>query len=119
MCVKIIGPENEYEFDPSQPLEEQIKDAKEVFVSYNPKDSKIPSFIRELDKLCINGTSCKLSFKFKANNNLEGFRMERQLEKIRQNFEVNEIVRSLVTMYTNTDKKLEEISNGLLGKVNE
>lgn len=45
--------------------------------------------------------------------------MERQLEKIKQNFEVNEIVKSLVNMYTKTDKKLEEMSNCLLGKVNE
>lgn len=119
MCVKIISQENIQEFDPSQPLEIQIKDAKEVFVNYTPKDSKIPFFMKELDRLCNNGISCKLSFKFKANNNLEGFRMERQLEKIKQNFEVNEIVKSLVNMYDNTDKKLQEMSNCLLRKVNE
>lgn len=119
MCVKIISSENIQEFDPSQPLEIQIKDAKEVFVNYTPTDSKIPSFLRELDKLCSDGMSCNLSFRFKANNNLEGFRMERQLEKIKQNFEVNEIVKSLVNMYAKTDKKLEEMSNCLLGKVNE
>ena len=98
MCVKIICSDHEHEFDPNEPLERQIVGAKEVFVSYSPMDSKIPFFLKELDRLCSSGTSCKLDFKFKANNNLEGFKMERHLEKIKQNFEVNEIVKNLVNM---------------------
>lgn len=119
MCVKIICNDHEHEFDPNEPLENQIVGAKEVLVNYSPMDYKIPFFMKELDRLCNNGISCKLSFKFKSNNNLEGFRIERQLEKIKHNFELNEIVKNLVSMYDKTDKKLEEISNGLLGKVNE
>ena len=119
MCVKIICNDHEHEFDPSEPLEKQIVGAKELFVSYSPIDPKIPFLLKELDRLCSNGISCNVSFKFKANNNLEGFRTERRLEKIKQNFEINELVKSLSNMYIKTDKQLEEISDSLLGKVNE
>ena len=119
MCVKIICSDHEHEFDPDQPLERQIVGAKEIFVSYSPVDSKIPFFLKELDRLCSNGISCNLDFKFKANNDLEGFRVERRLEKIKQGFELNEVVKSLSNMYDKTDKKLQEISRGLLRKVHE
>lgn len=118
MCVKIICSDHEHEFDPNEPLENQIVGAKEVFIDYSPKDSKIPSLFKELERLYSNGINCNVAFKFKTNNNLEGFRMERHLEKIKQTFEINEIVKNLVGMYDKTDKKLEEISNSLLGKVN-
>jgi hypothetical protein len=119
MCVKIICNDHEHEFDPNEPLENQIEGAKEVFVSYSPMDSKIPFLFEELDRLCNHGISCRVAFKFKANNNLEGFRMERRLEKIKQNLEINEIVKSVSNMYAKTDRKLEEISVTLLGKANE
>jgi hypothetical protein len=119
MCVKIIHQTEEQEFNVSQPLELQIKDAKEILVNYDPYDTKIDHFISEIEKMIENGINCNLDIKFNPNNNLEGFRLERYLEKLKSELNVNKFIKDLSLFHVNADLKLNEISRMCLGKTNE
>ena len=118
MCVKIIG-EAIQEFDPKQPLENQIADAKEIVVNYDPYDLKIQSFVDQITSMLRKGISMKAEIKFNANNNLDGIRLERRIDQIRRAFDTNEFIKELTLLHSNTDKKLNEMLNMCMGKVNE
>lgn len=118
MCVKIVS-EVEQEFDPRQPLETQIINATEIVVNYDPYDTKISSFVAQLELMYRNGTSLTADIKVNANNNLDGMRLERHIDKLKMAFDTNEFIKQIALSYSVTDKKLREISNLFMGKVNE
>lgn len=114
MCVKIIG-EVEQEFDPKQPLEQQIVNAREIVVNYDPVDSKLPFLVNQMEVMVKKGVSFKPQIKFNANNNLNGIRLERQIDRLKKAFEANEFIKQLAISYSVTDKKLSEISEMFKG----
>lgn len=118
MCVKIIGI-TEHEFDPKIPLESQIKDAKEIYVNYDSCDLKIESFLGQMEMMAKNGISCNAEIVVNPNSDLDGFRFERKINKIKKKINVNEIAKSLTILHADTDRKLNEISEICLGRVNE
>ncbi len=110
MCIKIIRPEQQTEFNPLEPLETQVEGAKEILVNYDPIDPQIDSFMVEMERICKNGISCNIDIKVNTNNYLNGIRFERKIEKIKRKLDVNEVVKGLTKFHSETDRKLNEIS---------
>jgi hypothetical protein len=63
-----------------------------------------------------NGISCNADIKVNPNNNLDGLRLERQLEKLKLKLDVNEVVKGLAILHADTDRKLSELSGMCLEK---
>jgi hypothetical protein len=110
MCIKIIRPEEQKEFNPSEPLEMQVEGADRILVSYDPVDTKIDSFLREMERLCRCGISCNVDIKVNTNNYLSGLRFQHQIEKLKKKLDINEIVKDLTKFHWDTDRKLNELS---------
>jgi hypothetical protein len=115
MCVKIIANSNVKELSISKPIEEQIAGAQEILVSYDPIDPKINFFVGEMERLCKNGVSCKLDIKINSNNYVGGMKLQKTLNKIKKNLEINELVKDISKLHSETDKKLSEISQICIG----
>lgn len=109
MCIKIVRTTEEFEFDPGQPLEQQVRGAKKVIIDYNPNDSRIDSFMDQIQRIIRTGTGCSMNIQVNPNNSLAGLRFERQLELFNRDLEINEVVSSLTQMHNNVYKKLSEI----------
>jgi hypothetical protein len=110
MCIKIICSDHEHEFSASNPLEQQLVGAKEVIVSYDPIDPKIESFVNEMQRFCDNGISCDVFISVKSNNHLNGFKLERKIEKLKRKLDFNEVTKKLVKFQAEADRKLKELS---------
>jgi len=107
MCVKIVRSHEEREFNPSEPLEQQVRGAKQVVINYKPNDAQLEAFMDQIDRIIKNGISCQMNIKVNSNNTLKGYQVERKIEKALQELDVNEAIRLLVTSHSETDKKLE------------
>ena len=120
MCIKIIHSGDEQEFNQFEPLEQQTIGAKEVLVNYDPVDPKIDQFVDEMERFCKTGISCEFDIKVNPNNNLDGFKLRRKLQKIKYQLDVNEAIKKLTTIHAETDKKILEIAEMcMLGETNE
>ena len=119
MCIKIIGDQT-LEYNPSEPLEEQIVGAREIFVNYEPLEyHKIDSFIGQLGYMVEFGVSCNIDIKMNANNDLNGIKLERHIDSLKQKLEVNEIAKGLTRLHLEADRKLCELSKMCSGGMNE
>lgn len=116
MCIKIISSEKVQEFDGSIPLENQIENAEEIIVSYDPTDLKIASFVGQMELMVKNGTTCKAEIKVNTNNCLNGMVLERYIEKLKKNLDINELAKKLSTFHYDADHKLGELSEICKGK---
>lgn len=110
MCITIVRTHEEVEFAPNEPLEYQIKGAKQVVINYDPTDSSIEQFMEQMDRIVKNGVSCQMNIKVNNNNFLNGYKFERKVEEANRNIEVNEVIKTLISNHYETDKKLCEIS---------
>jgi hypothetical protein len=122
MCIKIIRSDDWLEFNPKEPLEKQIVGAKEIVVNYDPKDPLLVNtdyLYTQMVKMYKNGISCNVDFRVNANNNLNGIKFERKIEKLKQALDTNEVLKKLTTFHANADKKLAELSEICLRKINE
>lgn len=119
MCIKIICSESESEFNLAESLEQQIADAKEIVVSYDPMDPKIDCFVSQVECMVKNGASFKADITVKPNNKLDGLKLQRKIEKLKLKLNVNEVVKGLSNLHSETDRKLCEISEMCLGKLDE
>lgn len=119
MCIKIIKSDDEQEFSMSEPLENQMDGADEILVSYDPVDPKIDRFLGEVKRLCDNGISCNVQIKVESNNYLNGIKLERELEKLKRKLDVNEVVKGLTKFHADVDKRLRELHEMCVEKINE
>ena len=120
MCIRIVRHKEESSYDPTIPLEQQVRGAKHVVVDYDPNDSHMKGFMDEIERIVKNGISCQMNIKVNAKNTLDGFRFERRINKITKDLDINEVIKSLVMIHAQTDDKLKEISEMcLMEKVNE
>jgi hypothetical protein len=117
MCVKIICTDHEHEFNPNEPLELQVMGAKEILVSYDPEDTRIGSFVDQMERIVKSGIDCKFAISVDPKNDLNGLRLSRKLEKLKLNLDINEAVKKLTLFHSETDKKIQEIAEMcLVGK---
>jgi len=117
MCIKIISPEKSLEFNPMEPLEDQVYNAKEILVKYEPNEErKMNSFVREMERMVLSGLSCGAEIKVETNNHLEGVKLERKLDKLKLKLNVNEMVKGLTKFHADLDNKLCELSKLCLEK---
>jgi hypothetical protein len=117
MCVKIIGTE-EVEFNPTESLEQQMMGAQEIIIDFDPLDEKIDYFVDKIEKMADTGIGCQANIVVNANNCINGMKLERKMEKIKQKLDVNEIIKGLCNFHAETDRKLCELSEMCL-KENE
>jgi hypothetical protein len=110
MCIKIVTSHDQFEFDPSEPLEYQVKGAREVVIDYSPDDSRIQSFIDQMDRIVKNGVGCQMNIKVNSNNSLKSYQFERQVAEASRNLEVNEAISMLVRNHKDVDKRLENMT---------
>jgi hypothetical protein len=120
MCIKIVEPEKSFEFNPMEPLENQVANAHEILVKYEScEERKINSFVREIERMVLSGISCKAEIKVNANNQIDGMKLERKLEKLKKSLDINELVKRVSTFHRDAECKLSELSEMCLGKIDE
>lgn len=119
MCIRIICKDHEHEFNPTEPLENQVIGAHKILINYDPTDLKIPSFEDQIELMVKNGASCKAEIEVNTNNDLDGIRLERRIEKLKLALDVNEAVKKLTLLQADTDRRLSEMSNMCIGKIDE
>ena len=111
MCIKIIKSETSFEFDPNQPLECQLVDAKEVVVDFHPEDKEqIENFVDQVEQIVKNGIGWPVDIKVNPNNTLKGLRLERLMKVMTQDLHLNAAIKNLVKMHCTADRKLSELS---------
>ena len=112
MCIKIIRTQESQEFNPFEPLEYQVTDAKEVVVNYDPQDPTVDNiglFVDQMERLCRNGISCNVDIKVNANNHLDGIKIERRIDNLKRKLDINEVVKGLTTYQAIADRKMAKI----------
>ena len=110
MCIKILNSQSSLKYDSSKSLEEQLKDAQEVVIDYDPKDPDMDRFLEEMEKLAQTGINCGVSLELIHNNFIKGIKARKQINRIRKDLDVNEAIKFLVNIHSEFDKQLEAIS---------
>jgi hypothetical protein len=103
----------------STSLEQQIVGAKEVIVSYDPEDPKIPSFVGQIELMVKNGISCDAEIKVDAKDTFSGMKLKRYLGRLKTALDTNEFIKKLSTFHYDADHKLGELSKMCLGETDE
>jgi hypothetical protein len=110
MCIKIIRAEDEIKYDINKPLEEQIRGSKQIVVDYEPNDPSLEKFLDEIERFCQTGISRTFNIKVNHNSSIMGAKVKNKMKMYSKDLELNEVIKSLVNSFSNTDKKLEEIA---------
>lgn len=111
MCVKIINNGLVTKYDVGKPLEVQLLNSDRVVINYEPADADINTFVREMKRIAVKGISTTVNLEISHNNHLKGIKTKKQLNRLVKNIEVNEAIKLLVTLQSNTEKALEEMAN--------
>ena len=109
MCIRIVRSHEEVEFEPSEPLEYQVRGAKEVVISYDPEDTRIQSFMDQMDRIVKSGVGCQMNIRVNSDHSLSAYRFERQLNEASYDLDLNKAIKILVSTHNETDKKLSEM----------
>lgn len=110
MCIKIVSPYSESEYNPSLPIEGQIKDSTEIVINYEPFDKTIDSFLKEIKRFSIYGTG-SIVIKVIHNNHVLGAKAKKEFNKVMNDINTNKVIRALVLNYSETDKKLCQLAD--------
>jgi hypothetical protein len=110
MCIKILNCNSEIKYDSSVPLENQLKNSEKVVINFDPKDPDMDVFLGEMERLVKTGISCNVSLDVKHNNYVGGAKAKKQIKRLRKDLDLNEAIKLLVTIQSELDKKLENIS---------
>lgn len=119
MCIKILRSHGEFEFEPTEPLEYQIRGAKQVVIDYDPSDSRIECFMAEMDRIVKTGVSCQMNIKVNSNNYIKGHQFKKKIEDASKKLDLNEVVKIIVNTHADADRKLSEMSEMCLGRIDE
>ena len=122
MCIKIICTDHEHEFNPFEPLEHQVVNAKEVVVNYDPADptlNNIAMFVDQMERMYRKGISCTVDIRVNSNNNLNGIKLERKIGNLKAALDTNEAIKLLTKLHADTDRRLLEIAGMCLGEADE
>ena len=106
MCIKI----DQLKYDTKRPLEEQLKNSEKVVINYDPKDPDMDHFLGEMERLVKTGISCNVSLDIAHNNFLNGARAKKQVKRLKKDLDLNEAIKLLVTLHSELDKKLGNMS---------
>lgn len=110
MCIKILNFDASLKYDSSVPLEEQLKDAQEVVIDYDPKDPDMDVFLDEMERLAKTGISCNVRLAVSSNRHIAGAKAKRQISRLKKDLDLNEAIKILVNIHSELDKTLESIS---------
>lgn len=119
MCIKIVGTHGESEFEPSELLEYQVKGAKQIVIDYSPDDDRIQSFMDQMDRIIKNGVGCQMNIRVNSNNSFVGHQFKKKMEEASKDLNLNEVIKTMVSNHSEIDRRLGELSQICLEKVNE
>jgi cell fate (sporulation/competence/biofilm development) regulator YlbF (YheA/YmcA/DUF963 family) len=120
MCIKIIHADWQKEFDPSFPMEMQLLDANQILVNYDPSESfKLDSFVNEIERMVKTGVSLSADIEVNTSNTMDGMRLKRKIESLKNKIEVNEVIKGLCRFHFELDSKLNQIKEVCSGRINE
>lgn len=111
MCITIFTLNDHKPYDMGRPLEEQLKDCKEITIDFKPHDPSVEKFLDEIERFASNGIAYKLNIKVIHNNEILGAKIKRQVKKVESDLTVNELIKLMALTYDIADRKLEELSN--------
>jgi cell fate (sporulation/competence/biofilm development) regulator YlbF (YheA/YmcA/DUF963 family) len=110
MCIKILQCNASLPYDATKPLDEQLKNAKEVVIDYDPKDQDLEHFLQEMERLVKTGVSVNCDVSVDYNSSIRGMRAKKQVKRIKKDLDLNEAIKILVNIHSELDKQLEAIS---------
>ena len=116
MCVKIISQNEEKAFDTEKPLEQQIDPTSQIVVNYEPSDVAIMKFLQEMERISQEGIHCSCKITVDDNNFLAGSRLKAQVEKLKSDITVQELMRLAEASYKKANDKLEELAQ-IIGRI--
>lgn len=120
MCVKIVNSISETKYDSKKPLEQQVSNNDRVVIKYESKDPDIDKFLDEMERCCKTGICLNIDVDMSHENNLKGMRAKRQAKRLVKDLNLNEAIKLLVSMHSQADRTLKEMSDFCLnGKDNE
>lgn len=111
MCIKIVHKDAEVKYDSKKPLEEQLCGSERVVIRYEAKDTDIPVFVDEVERLCKTGISLNTHVKVIHNDHLKGQKAKKLMGRLMKDLDLNEAIKILVNLQSGTDKKLEEMAS--------
>lgn len=110
MCIRIIHKDAEFKYNSKKPLEQQLYGSEQVVIRYEPKDRDIDIFVGEVERLCKTGVCINANIKVLHNNHLKGAKAKKLMDRLSKDLNLNEAIKILVTMQSETNRKLEELS---------
>lgn len=110
MCIRIIHKDAEVKYNSKKPLEQQLYGSEQVVIKYEPKDRDIDIFVGEVERLCKTGICINTNIKVLHNDNLKGAKAKKLMGRLSKDLNLNEAIKILVTMQSETNKKLEALS---------
>jgi hypothetical protein len=111
MCVIIKKIDHDVEYDSSFPLNTQIETNDQLFIDYKENCADVESLLKEIERLRFSGEMPECDIKVNYNNTLCGFKLKKQMDKIKNDINVSELIKLMVLSYQNTNKKLEDLIN--------
>lgn len=111
MCIKIVRTKEEFSYDPSKPIEDQIKGSKQILIDYKPNDTSLEKFLDEVERICKSGFSAHMNIKVVHNNFVKGMRVKKRTGQLSNGIDLNDVMKKMALMQSDMDKHLEELSN--------
>lgn len=111
MCVKIVNSHQEFPYDTSKPLEEQLKGCEQIIVNYEPFDKSVDKLLAEVERIARTGVDAKFSIKVIHNDHIFGFKVKQKLQRASNSLMLNDIIKLMVLSHIEADSKLEELKN--------
>jgi hypothetical protein len=115
MCVNIVTQKRKIKYNTDKPLEEQIGKCNRVVVDYNQEDKDVLIFMKELERIVKNGISVDLNVQVIHNDNIKGFRAKKRIDKLKNDLDINDIIKYMVKSQKEVDEKLNDLINCCVG----
>lgn len=110
MCVTIITSDHQEIYNINKPLEEQIFNNSQITVEYESDDQSIPLFMQELSNLVKKGANPQFDIKVLHNNNIFGARVKKEVKKLKNDININELIKIFTLAHKSINDKLEQIA---------
>lgn len=111
MCVTILKNNQNISYDAGIPLDKQISKNDQLFIDYKANCSDVDLLLKEIDRLRFAGEMPECDIKVNYNNNLCGFKLYKQVAKIKNDISISEVIKLMVISYQSIDRKFEDILN--------
>jgi hypothetical protein len=110
MNVTIVKNNHLFDYDMSQPIEQQLKGSSEVLVNYVEEDEVVHHFLDEVERLSQSAFGYGMKIKVFHNDSINGAKAKKLMSEVSKNLSVNDIIQMMTNIHKETDDKLTEIA---------